>query len=347
MNMKKIFFIISSLKNSSGSERVACILANKLVEQLNFDVTILNRDANFDEVAYPLNNRIKVKKILGSQLSFYNSLVKTVKSESPDFVVVHNMGKLSILCSLIPNIKKLIILEHVSFISRPKYVRFLSKVFYKKIDQVVTLTHRDKVSFDSFHPDVTVIPNFSPFPVAIKKDFDQKQIVSIGRLTDQKNYLHLLKAWEKISHQLPEWKLCIYGEGEHKTLLVDYIKANKLENVFLKGATPNVLHVYETSDFFVMSSKYEGLPMVLIEAQSFGLPIVSYDCPNGPSDIIKDKVNGYLVENQNINQLADRILALASSPLDLVEFSQNSLLNAENYQPEKILHLWAKQVFKG
>lgn len=345
--MKKIFFIISSLKNSSGSERVACILANKLVEQINFSVTILNRDANFDEVAYPLDSRVKVKKILGSQFSFYNSLVKIVKSENPDFVVVHNMGKLSILCSLIPNIKKLVILEHVSYISRPKYVQFLSKIFYRKIDQVVTLTHRDKLSFDTFHSDIIVIPNFSPFPIATKKNLNQKQIVSIGRLTDQKNYLHLLKAWEKIAHQLPEWKLCIYGEGEHKILLVDYIKSNKLLNVFLKGSTTDVEYVYESSDFFVMSSKYEGLPMVLIEAQSFGLPIVSYDCPNGPSDIIKDNVNGYLVEDQNIDQLADRILALASSPLDLVEFSQNSLSNAENYQPEKILHLWIKQVFKG
>lgn len=343
----KLFFVISSLKNCSGSERVACILANKLVEQLNFDVTILNRDANFDEVFYPLNNRIEVKRILGSQLSFYNSLVKTVKFESPDMVVVHNMGKLSILCSLIPNIKKLIILEHVSFISRPKYVQFLSKIFYKKIDQVVTLTYRDKLSFDTFHSNVTVIPNFSPFPITIKKNYDQKQIVSIGRLTDQKNYVHLLKAWEKISHQLPEWKLCIYGEGEHETLLADYIEVHKLQNVFLKGATSNVQHIYESSDFFVMSSKYEGLPMVLIEAQSFGLPIVSYDCPNGPSEIVKDEVNGYLVENQNINQLADRILALASSPLKLVEFSKNSLINAQNYQPEKILHLWVNEVFEG
>lgn len=343
----KLFFVINSLKNCSGSERVACILANKLVEQLNFDITILNRDADFDAVAYPLNNRVKVQKIAGSQFNFYKSLVSTLKRESPDLVIVHNMGKLSILCSLIPNIKKLVILEHVSFISRPKYVQILSKIFYKNIDQVVTLTQRDKLSFDNFHSDVIVIPNFSPFPVAIKKNFGQKQIVSIGRLTDQKNYLHLLKAWEKISHQLPEWRLCIYGEGEHKTLLNDYIKANKLESVFLKGETSNVQHVYESSDFFIMSSKYEGLPMVLIEAQSFGLPIVSYDCPNGPSDIIEDKSNGYLVENQNIEQLAIRILELASSPAKLEEFSEKSLINAQNYQPEKILDLWNKQIFKG
>ncbi|MCO8061899.1 glycosyltransferase family 4 protein [Acinetobacter lwoffii] len=345
--MRKIFFIVSSLKNISGSERVACILANKLVEKLNYDVTILNRDANFGEVAYPLDSRVKVRKILGSQLSFYNSLVQEVKNNNPDTVVVHNMGKLSLLCSLIPKINKLVVLEHVSFISRPKLIQFLSKVLYKKIHQVVTLTQRDKLTFDDFHSNVTVIPNFSPFPIKINKEFGHKQIVSIGRLTDQKNYLHLLKAWEKIFYRLPEWKLCIYGEGEHKVLLADYIKVNKLPNVFLKGITSNVQDVYDSSDFFVMSSKYEGLPMVLIEAQSFGLPIVSYDCPNGPSDIIKDKVNGYLVEDQNIDQLADRILLLASSPLDLVKFSQNSLKNAENYQPEKILHLWSEQIFKG
>lgn len=343
----KIYFIINSLSNRSGSERVACILANKLAEKINYDITILNRDANFDEVAYSLDSRIKVKKIAGSQLNFYSSLANTIKHERPDVVVVHNMGKLSLLCSLIPNIKKLVILEHVSYISRPKYVQWLSKILYKNVDQVVTLTHRDKLSFDAFHSDVAVIPNFSPFPVTIKNNFNQKQIVSIGRLTEQKNYLHLLKAWEKIFHQLPEWKLCVYGEGEHKVLLADYIKVNKLPNVFLKGVTSNVQDVYDSSDFFVMSSKYEGLPMVLIEAQSFGLPIVSYDCPNGPSDIIKDKVNGYLVEDQNIDQLADRILLLASSPLDLVKFSQNSLKNAENYQPEKILHLWSEQIFKG
>lgn len=343
----RIFFIINSLKNSSGSERVACILANKLVEKLNYDVTILNRDANFDEVAYPLDSRVKVQKIAGSQLSFYKSLVSTLKREIPDFVIVHNMGKLSLLCSLIPKIKKLVILEHVSFISRPKYIQFLSKMLYKKIHQVVTLTHRDKLSFDEFHSNVTVIPNFSPFPLKIKKDFEHKQIVSIGRLTDQKNYLHLLKAWEKIFHQLPEWKLCIYGEGEHKNLLIDYINAKQLLNVYLKGATSDVQHVYESSVFFVMSSKYEGLPMVLIEAQSFGLPIISYDCPNGPSDIIYDEMNGYLVDNQNIDELANRILELAKSPKKLEEFSKQSLINAQNYQPEKILYLWANQVFKG
>lgn len=346
-NNLKVFFIINSLKNFSGSERVATQLLNTIYQKYNFDITIFNRTVEFDEVAYPIKSGVLVKKIQGNFFAFFKKISECINEENPDVIVVHNMGKLSLLCSLIPNIKKLVILEHVSFISRPIYVQWLSKILYKNVDQVVTLTHRDKLSFDAFHGAVTVIPNFSPFPVLTKKNFDQKQIVSIGRLTDQKNYLHLLKAWEKIFHYLPEWKLCIYGEGEHNDLLIDYINDKKILNVYLNGATSDVQHVYESSDFFVMSSKYEGLPMVLIEAQSFGLPIISYDCPNGPSDIIKDGINGYLVENQNINELANRILELAKSPNKLEEFSKKSLINAQNYQPEKILYLWANQVFKG
>lgn len=345
--MKKIFFVINSLKNRSGSERVACILANKLVEELKYEVTIINRDADYGEVAYALNPQIQVKKISGSQYQFYKGIVSFIAQEKPDSVIVHNMGKLSLLCALIPNVKKLVTLEHVSFISRPKIVQIVSKIFYKRIDQVVTLTNRDKDYFNEFHGNVVVIPNFSPFPVANKVNRAKKQIVAIGRLTDQKNFVHLLEAWRKIFDQLPEWQLSIFGEGEQEALLNEYIQSNAIRNIHLKGATPDIKSVYEASSFFVMTSKYEGLPMVLIEAQSFGLPIISYDCPNGPSDIIKDKVNGYLVEDQNIDQLADRILLLASSPLDLVKFSQNSLKNAENYQPEKILHLWSEQIFKG
>lgn len=343
----RINFIINSLKNRSGSERVACILANQLVEELKYEVTIINRDADYTEVAYALNPQIRVKKITGSQYHFYKGLVSFIAQEKPDTVIVHNMGKLSLLCALIPKIKKLVTLEHVSFISRPKIVQIVSKIFYKRIDQVVTLTNRDKDYFNEFHGNVVVIPNFSPFPVANMVNRTQKQIVAIGRLTDQKNYIHLLKAWRKIFDQLPEWQLSIFGEGEHEALLNEYIQSNAIGNVHLKGATSDIKSVYEASSFFVMSSKYEGLPMVLIEAQSFGLPIISYDCPNGPSDIIDDQHNGFLVENQNVDLLADKILELANSPDKLQKFSQNSLVNAQNYQPEKILNLWVAQIFKG
>lgn len=343
----KVLFIINSLKNKSGSERVAIELANKMAVSPDYDITLLNRESVKNNTAYPVADNVDVMALTGNLFQFYKKLKMHISASAYDIVIVHNMGKLSLLCAFVPNIKKLVILEHVSFVSRPQKIQILSKLLYRKIDQVVTLTQNDKVEFDQFHSNVFVIPNFSPFPVYEHRNNESKEIVTIGRLTDQKNYIHLLKAWKEIYNLIPDWKLNIYGEGEHLQLLTDYIKQNSLQNVLLKGVTSNIQKVYEQSAFFVMSSKYEGLPMVLIEAQSFGLPIVSYNCPYGPSDVISSNENGLLVEDQNVQKLADAILKLASSPDLLQKFSQNSLLNAANYQPEQILQMWIDKVFKG
>lgn len=343
----RVLFVINSIKNKSGSERVAVELANKMSAIAGYEITLLNRESTKDNAAYPLVDNVNVVALSGNLFQFYKQLKAHVASCSYDVVIVHNMGKLSLLCTFLPKLKKLVTLEHVSFVSRPQNVQFLSRFFYKRIDQVITLTQNDKVQFDKFHSNVLVIPNFSPFTISTNRHNNSKQIVTIGRLTDQKNYIHLLKAWEKIYQAIPEWKLNIYGEGEHYQLLQDYIAQNSLHNVLLKGVTSDVKQVYEQSSFFVMSSKYEGLPMVLIEAQSFGLPIVSYNCPYGPSDVIQENKNGLLVEDQNIDKLAEAILKLASSPDLLRRFSQESLLNAKKYQPEQILKMWIEKVLEG
>ena len=343
----KILFLINSLKSKSGSERVAVELANKMSAIEDYDITLLNRESNKNSTAYSVADNVNVVALSGSLFQFYKKLKKHIATSNYDVVVVHNLGKLSLLCAFVPNIKKLVILEHVSFISRPQKIQILSKLLYRKIDQVVTLTRNDKEQFDRFHSNVLVIPNFSPFPISSTHQQNNKQIVTIGRLTDQKNYMHLLQAWEKIHQSIPDWQLKIYGEGEHYQKLNDYITRKSLQNVTLMGATSNVKQVYKQSSFFVMSSKYEGLPMVLIEAQSFGLPIVSYNCPYGPSDVIQENKNGLLVEDQNLDKLAEAILKLTSSPDLLDHFSQESLLNAKKYQPEQILKIWIEKVLQG
>ena len=342
-----ILFVINSLKDKSGSERVAIELANKVSSLPNFKVTIINRESTKAETAYPVVDGVNIMALRGGNFSFYNQLKEHLNCNSYDNVIVHNMGKLALLCCFLSNIKKLITLEHVSFVSRPALVRFLSRIFYKNVSQVLTLTNSDKDAFENFHRNVLVIPNFSPFKIEFAEKLLHNEIVTIGRLTDQKNYIHLLKAWEKISSMIPDWKLSIYGDGEHKNTLLKYIDENQLKNVTLKGVTADVIKVYKESDFFIMSSKYEGLPMVLIEAQTFGLPIISYNCPFGPADIVRDQYNGFLVENQNIQMLADKILQLATSPELLQEFSKNSIENAKKYQSEQILDIWTEKILKG
>ena len=339
----KICFIINSLKQKSGSERVAIELANHISFMQDYNITVINRESVKDNTAYPLKPNIQLMAFKGNMLSFFKQIRQHLMINDYDVTIVHNMGKLALMCSFLKT-KKLITLEHIAFTSRPKSVQFASKLLYSNYQKVITLTRSDQKIFEHFHNNVVTIPNFSSFPIQPTKN-NNKEIIAIGRLTDQKNFTHLLKAWEFIQKKIPEWQLHIYGEGEEKQQLQNYINTHKLINVSLKGETSSITDVYSNAAFFVMSSKYEGLPMVLIEAQSFGLPIVSYNCPFGPADIISDNKNGFLVENQNPNKLGDTILKLATSPDLLNNFSKQALINAEKYQPTRIINIWINEVF--
>lgn len=335
----KVFFVINSLKSKSGSERVACVLANKFSEILNCNVFIINRDTSKKNVAYELNENISVFNFSGSIFKFYKKTSELIDSESPEYIIIHNMGKLSILCSLINTKAKVISLEHGSFLGRPYWLKNISKFFYKRIDQVVVLTKKDKLDLDKINKNVVVIPNISPYPIT-KKITYPKIIVSIGRLDENKNHIHLLRAWEIIYKKIPDWTLYIYGEGELSKDLNKFIIDKSLNNVFLKGVSNDVSNVYKNSSIFAMTSKFEGLPMVLIEAQSFGLPIVAYDCPYGPSDIVESNYNGFLVDNQNILSMANSLLSLTTSCDLLRIFSSNSLERAKAFQDDGILTMW-------
>lgn len=348
LNMK-ILFIINSLKSKSGSERVACTLANLLNQKLGYSIYILNRDTLKNEVSYDLDSNIDVIKVSGSIFQFSRKINGIISNISPDYVVVHNMGKLTLLYLILKifnrGYHKLVSLEHGSFVGRPIFIKLLSKVLYRKVETVVSLTNSDKKSFEKFHGNVVVIPNISPYPPKCKAVFP-KVILSVGRLDDNKNHIALLKSWELIQSYIHEWQLHIYGHGELKEYLQSYIDKNTLKNVYLKGVSDNISDVYENASIMCLTSKYEGLPMVLLEAQSFGLPIVSYDCPYGPSDVVMHGYNGYLIENNNIYEFSKYLLQFIDNPNQLEQFSKNSLIVSEKFQSDHIISIWMNKVFK-
>ena len=197
----------------------------------------------------------------------------------------------------------------------------------KKLDQLVVLTKEDEEKLKLTHQNVTQIYNFSPLAPTVKAPLNQKKIVAVGKLDPQKGFDLLIEACRFIKNW-DGWILEIYGQGPDEEQLRSKISFYELEkHIFLKGVTRKVEEVYHSASFYVLSSRFEGFPMVLLEAISFGLPIVSYNCPYGPSDVISSNENGLLVEDQNVQKLADAILKLASSPDLLQKFSQNSLLN--------------------
>ncbi len=337
----KILFVINSLKCKSGMERVAVLLANLFQEKLNYEIVIVNRDTSDSDVAFPLLDKVKVIKADGNIISFYNKIRNIINIEEPDRIIIHNMGKLSMLCSILPkkNIE-LLSIEHVSFVSRNLYLKVLSKLFYALIDKVVVLTKNDLKNYSG--KKVFKISNISPYPISSRVySINSKKIIAVGRLDYQKNFGDLILAWNKIPKDvISEWTLEIWGDGDEYDNLLYLINKLDIKNIHLKGTSNNMEDIYLSSSFLVMSSIFEGLPMVLIEAQSFGLPIISFDCPYGPSEVVTHDKDGFLISLGDVDGLALAIKELILDRDKRISFSINARKSAIRYSQEHILSKW-------
>lgn len=339
----KIIFIINSLKIKGGSERVATTLANLFIDTLNADIIIINRDSSYEEVAYPLNINSKVITAKGNVLQFFIQTQKIIESNNPDYIICHNMGKLSLLCSFLKKgSSKLYCLEHVSYMGKGKLIKLISRFLYHKYDKVIVLTKKDYMIYKGLGLNkLECIYNISPYVCEVNNySLKSNKIVAIGRLAKEKNYAALISAWEKIESKLNGWDLEIYGEGDQFTLLNNLILEKKLKNVYLKGKCDDLTTVYRNSSFIVISSLYEGLSMVLIEAKTFGLPTVSFNCPFGPAELINHDKDGILVENQNIDELSRAILYLAQNPDIRLAMSEESYVSSKKFSSKQIMEQW-------
>lgn len=337
----KIAMLIFSLKDRAGTERVTCNLANALSQELGYEITLLNRDTTAEEVAFPLRKDIKVEPLRGNYLKFFRQVQSYVDRYQPDVLLIHNMGRLSLLFSMLRKGKtRVISLEHVAFCSRPNWQQKLSKLFYSALDAVVTLTKADSSEYQNWFSPVHTIPNSSSYGITSSRIKVSKTILAIGRLTYQKNFQALLEAWGLLQPQIGAWQLQIYGTGEDFEVLQNQIVTHNLKQVSLMGQVEDLAKVYQEASFLVMTSRFEGFPMVLVEAQSFGLPLISFDCPSGPAEIIRHEQNGLLVENQNVSALVDAMKTLMTNDVLTEKYASQALQDAQRFQPEEVVHLW-------
>jgi glycosyltransferase involved in cell wall biosynthesis len=167
------------------------------------------------------------------------------------------------------------------------------------------------------------------------------KILLIGRYSYQKNFESIIEAIFLIKEKCYGWQIRIVGDGEDKEKLQALITEKKLENViFLIPPTSKIEDEYCNASIYAMSSRFEGLPMVLIEAKSCGLPIISFDCPEGPADIVRDGIDGILVENGNIKALSEAILKLVENPDLRKQFGQEALKDIDRFSPKRIFDMW-------
>lgn len=357
--MRNICFLIGNLNNSGGTERVTSIIANELSVK-GYNVTILSLfsgmqpffELNQDVGFYSLHPRkISFKK------NFFNTIIKIrnfIKNNNIEtLIVVDSISCVFTVPALMGLNVKHICWEHFNF-NVDMGIRLRGwgrKLAAKYCDYIITLTERDKALWEKGIKNVyaEIIPITNPTPYKNIKhmpSLSSKTIIAIGRLTYQKGFDLLIEAWAKVARNNIDWKLIIVGNGGNEEMLKE--QARKLgvwNSIDFVPETKNIEFYYAKSSFYCLSSRFEGLPMVLLEAQSYGLPIISFDCDTGPSEIIEHNINGYIVENGNIEELQ---CALEKACNLSIEEYKNLVFNSKNncyyFEPNALIKKWLEVV---
>ena len=354
--MKKVAFFINYIDIYGGIERVTAALSSELLDYAEiYIVSCLKSSADIVLDWYP--KKAKVISLNMDSLSVHkhffevrNNLCEVINKYEFDIVIMQfwDTGFYAKDIKRKTN-AEVIVCDHGTIFCPG--LLFQKKIKLKRIasgcDKLIVLTERCKNAYiDQIHvPEnkLLVIPNWIDNEVnhGTGYDIESKRIITVGRLCYQKGFEVLIDAFKQVHKRFPDWTLDIIGDGEEEEKLKYLIKDYGLEgHVFLKGKIPDMRENYNGYSFYVMSSRYEGLPMVLLEAKQNYLPIVSFDIDAGPSDVITDGVNGLLVRPGDTNGLADAMCKMIENPEMRLSMSENTQMDIDRFSKETITRQW-------
>ncbi|MGA9605625.1 MAG: glycosyltransferase family 4 protein [Rouxiella badensis] len=342
---KKIGVLIDNITHSGGTERVASILSSGLIERGN-EVCIFSL---IDGKPYfPMHSSVTYwKDDCNNRMLKIFRISRYINKYNFDALIIISMGKLSF--QSLPILKvfsrnvKIISCDHVSIESFKNPLRTLKCWSYSLADEVCVLTEYDKRFLTEKYKvkNVNVVRNISPYENISFNEGDLKRkkkiVIGVGRLAYQKNFLRLIDIWSQ-SHR-DDWELHIIGTGEEHLALKEHITSKKLqESVKLIGACNDMSLAYSSAAILCMTSRYEGLPMVLIECKNFGIPAIALKCKTGPEEIIEN--DGYVISYEDDNAFSKRLSELIADDDLRIQYSKNALNNAQTYSSRKIIDQW-------
>lgn len=235
--------------------------------------------------------------------------------------------------------------EHMNLSTHRPGVRKAILARYGPLDALVTLTERDRddyaAALKKAPPVLTAIPNAAPGTDRPRSDLSARTVIAAGRITRQKSFAFLVEAFAKVCEVRPDWKLVIYGSGPRELNVYKAIaKFGVGANVTMAGPVSDLDVKMAEASIFALSSRFEGFPMVLLEAMSAGLPVVSFDCPTGPREIVESGRNGLLVPNGDVDALGDALLEMIQDEELRRRCSQGALETVEGYSLATIGQRW-------
>ena len=352
----KLLYITNGINGSGGLERVLSVKTSMLVEQYDYQLAIIVLNKAHQNLFYQFSEKISFYSIPVSGnpvsyfLSYKSGIQKTVNEFQPDIISVCDDGlKGFFLPHIIKTSAKWIYERHVSkqiesnekdnlikkLITKVKW--HLMEILAQKFENFVLLTEGNKDEWKKLN-NIKIIPNPLSFASNEKSNLENKTVICVGKISYQKGQDILLKAWEKVYQKFPDWQLHLYGKEN-----LEFLDTQNLENnVSFFPPEKNIRQKYIESSVYVMSSRFEGFGMVLTEAMECGVPCVSFDCPSGPADIIKDGEDGFLVEKENTEELAEKLITLIENQDLRKQMGIRAKENVKRFSAEKIVQEWDK-----
>ncbi|GEP50378.1 glycosyl transferase [Flavobacterium noncentrifugens] len=368
----RIIYITDQVYLHGGAEKILIQKLNYWVEHYGYDVLLITSQQLGKKSFLPLNEKVQwmdleinyeegVSFLSLSNLKKFpghiSKLKKAIHDFKPDAVFLISLNIIRYALPFISGKYKIfneyhtsyygfeLNYERLSFVGKIK--RRLSYVLTAFVESFYTkIVFLNDAEYKHYNrKNAVIIPNFfdeiKDLPNLPKKN----QIISLGRLCFQKGYDLLIDAWEIVDRERTGWTLEIFGNGEDHKALVQQIEAKKLSHsLHLNPATDQINYKLSESQFYVMSSRFETFPMVLLEAMSNKLPTVSFDCPTGPASMLTPGEDGVLVQNGDVNALAQQIILLIRDEKRRTEMSENALKNVARFNVQHVMELWDKLI---
>ncbi|MFV8335292.1 glycosyltransferase family 4 protein [Flavobacterium sp. RSP29] len=362
----RIVFSTDQIYLHGGIEKVMTEKANYFTDVLGYEVFILTTEQKEKKPCYTLSSKIELTDLdinyIRDKSYFHpNNLVKiphhfrqwkkAIKNINPDFIIVCNYAfdfYWTPFCLIkIHKLKEF----HSSkyFVERARKKDYIFKKWNRSLDdfieskytRLIVLNEDEKEFYKS--KNIEIIPNPVTVPKDIQAKLQNKKAIAAGRIAPVKGYENAIRAWKEIASQETDWELHIFGQGEPEYVaqLQDLIRISNLEkNVFIKKAVEDLQHRMTDYSLYIMTSHTECFPMVLLESLAIGLPIVSFDCPTGPRNIITNNEDGFLVENQSVKKLVVKILLLIKNEELRIEMGYKAKKNANRFATDRVMSKW-------
>ena len=362
----RLIYVTDAFAVWGGMERVLADKMNILVGQYGWEVILLTTNQGKHPLTYELHTKIRhidldirmhqqykyhgIQKVLkrwNLKKKLKEGLKKTLVGIKPDVIVCVKLDFVPVLVDLKGDIPLIVESHTLCHSEKMDEVGMLRRLYIgslkrsiRKADTVVALTEGDAKDWKAYNDNVHVIQNIVTLNESgFYTSFKQKSVIYVGRFSKQKDIDSLLRIWAIIHQQYPDWQLDIYGEGELKDNYLSIIQKMNA-NIHVYEPTANIMEVYREHSILLLTSLYEPFGLVLPEAMSCGLPVVAYNCPFGPSSILSDGNDGFLIHNNDQQAFADRLCQLMSDGTLRSQMGRAASITSRRFEAKQIMPQW-------